>query len=105
MASFYKQSAEQGRSQGILPIAFADYVKLVEWTGEVLSSAAEPDPAHAPQALGAQQTNPAGWMLAQRGHAIATATALGNPASLQSLAEQRGKRSVRGIGVARCLAG
>ncbi len=34
MASFHKQSAEAGRAQGLLPISFDDYVKLVRWPGE-----------------------------------------------------------------------
>lgn len=107
MASFHEQPAEEGRAraQGILPIAFDDYVQLVVWTGEVLVNDGVYDPEDVPEALSGQGTSAAGWTLTQSSHAIDTATALGSPDAMQSLAEHRGKRSIRGIRVARCLAG
>ncbi len=109
MASFHKQPAEEGRAQGILPIAFEDYVQLVAWTGEVLVNDGTYDPEDVPETisevLSDQGSSADGWTLTQSSHAIATATALGSPDAIQSLAEHRGKRSIRGIGVARCLVG
>lgn len=104
MASFYRQSAEAGRAQIILPIAFKEYVQLVEWTGELLANEGRFDPKTEPSILSQQGTTGRGWAQAQRSHVIGAASALGSLEALQSLAEHRGKRSVRGIGVARSLA-
>ncbi len=105
MASFFGQAAESGRSQGILPIAFKDYVQLVEWTADIVSGTKNYDRDRVPTSALADGSEGTGWLAAQSGHAIATATVLGSPNAVRDLAEKRGKRSVRGVSVARHLAG
>ncbi len=105
MASFHKKSAEAGRAQGILPISFDDYVKLVEWTGQVLAQGGEYDPNSVPAAVCADGATGSGWVAVQSEQSIESASVLGGSDAVLRYASMRGKRSVRGIGVARLLTG
>jgi len=101
IAALQRQS--KGGEEGTLPISFVDYVELVEWTGNLLSRQLKRR-AREPRALSAHGASARGWERAQRLGAIETATALGSLDSLHRLVRLRGKRTMRGIGVARCMA-
>ena len=86
-----------------LPMLFADYVELVEWTGRSVVRGRAPlrgAPPSAMQQLGAE---PEAWLRAMSLQGLASFGALGTAAQLEALAARQHKRWVRGQRMARRL--
>ncbi|MEM9069747.1 MAG: hypothetical protein AAGE52_14640 [Myxococcota bacterium] len=82
-----------------IPVGFADYVALVEWTGRAVLDGKGALDADAPGLL--ERVNVAAWLEAVVESQIASAAWLGSPERLAESAESRGRRWCRGIRLAR----
>ena len=109
--------ATAGQSKHILPMSIEDYIGLLKWTGSVLApgkrgklAAAAPPRAKAtqpdaqPTILRERGISPEGWITAMRNQGLGATAFLGSVESLDALAIQRGRKWLRGIGLARQMA-
>ena len=85
-----------------IPIDFASYVELLEWTGRAMAPMKRgrlngPPPA----ILRSFQLSPVEWVAALAERRVAAASFLGSEATLVTLAQLRGKRWIRGVGLAK----
>lgn len=122
------EQAPGGQSTHEVPMSFADYKALVEWTGRVLArgkrgklaeassnveSAAPPPPEYnlrgkgdneQVQRLRERGIDAGGWLTAMQSGKLGTTQYLGTEQSLSNLAEQQGRKWLRGISLARQMA-
>ncbi|MGF1467650.1 MAG: transposase, partial [Sandaracinaceae bacterium] len=74
-----------------LPMTFADYVELLDWTGRASRPGKPVRVRGAPPALLVRRRiDPEAWLRTMRGPGLDHLGALGSPAELDALAEQRG---------------
>ena len=88
-----------------VPMLFADYVELLEWTGRAVREAGPTGQLGGPppsvmQRLGLE---PSGWLRTMSPHGLRSLGALGRAESLEALAQRQGKRWVKGQRWARKL--
>lgn len=93
-----------GDSVRKIPMAFAEYVELLEWTGQALLAGEAQESVPVPSLLGDYGICPDGWLEVVGEFRLETVSFLGSVESLENLALSSDKRWVRGVGVARRLA-
>jgi len=112
--------APSSLSKHILPMSIEDYIGLLKWTGCVVApgkrgklAAAAPTRttrykprkiADEPTILRERGISAEGWLAAMHNHTLGTTAFLGSVESLDALAIQRGRKWLRGIGLARQMA-
>ncbi|MFK7989956.1 MAG: transposase [Sandaracinaceae bacterium] len=84
-----------------LPMLFADYVQLLEWTGQAVRHGAGWLRGPEPAVMSRMGIEPEAWLKTMSSHGIQSLSALGSAEQLEALARTRDKKWVRGQGWAR----
>ncbi len=91
---FIGQRAEATRPE--VPMLFADYVDLLEWTGRSIRAGRASLTGEMPVAISRFSIEPDRWLATMASHGLRTLGALGRPEALKALAVRRRKRWLRG---------
>ena len=88
-----------------IPMAYADYLGLLQWSGEALAPGKRGtlDPNSAPALLRQHGFDPAAWLESLRQSRLGIPTRLGYATSLETDAERRERRWCRGVRLARAM--
>ncbi|MFK7987961.1 MAG: hypothetical protein AB8I08_18220 [Sandaracinaceae bacterium] len=100
LAPFADQAAAEG-DPSTLPMLFADYLHLLEWTGRAVRHGAGWLRGPEPAVMSRMGIEPEAWLRTMSSHGIQSLSALGSAEQLEALAVSREKKRVRGQGWAR----
>ncbi|MFK7988271.1 MAG: transposase, partial [Sandaracinaceae bacterium] len=100
LAPFVDQAATED-DPATLPMLFADYLHLLEWTGRAVRHGAGWLRGPEPAVMSRMGIEPEAWLKTMSSHGIQSLSALGSAEQLEALAASRDKRWVRGQGWAR----
>ncbi|HHH28459.1 MAG TPA: hypothetical protein ENK57_08955 [Polyangiaceae bacterium] len=84
-------------------MSFADYVRLLRWTGRAVLAGKGQITGAPPSAITRLSIEPDAWLRTMSEHGLSRAGALGCIEELSALAKRRETRWVRGAGLARKL--
>ena len=100
LAPFADQAASRDDAS-VLPMVFADYLELLEWTGRSVRQGAGWLRGRPPAAMQRLGIEPEAWLRTMSSHGLQSLSALGSVEQLEALAAKQDKRWVRGQGWAR----
>ena len=100
-AAFTSRTGRRASDLGLLPISLKDYVKLLEWTLELLQSGRTTIPADMESMLDRLDIRPEGYLATVAQFEDSFPHAVGSPSSMAAVAERLGVRHIKGMKAAR----